>query len=176
METKDEWRRRVRQEAKKHTQDERLAGSESVWRQVESLPEFQRAQVAAVYWSLPDEVFSLDFIEKWCGEKTLLLPVMQEGYALELCEYRPGGVMNKAEFGICEPEGRGVPPEQVDLIVVPGMAFDRKNQRLGRGKGYYDRLLCRMNAVKIGVCFGFQVFDGIPADEHDVRMDRVVYG
>ena len=174
METKADFRRRVRHEKKKYTPAELRLRSREIWKQIESLPEFQQARKVAVYWSLPDEVCSHDFVERWCREKTLLLPVMLEGYELELREYLPGWPLNEAEFCIREPEGRIFPPEEVDLILVPGMAFDRQNHRLGRGKGYYDRLLCRMKAVKVGVCFGFQFFDAIPTDEYDIPMDRVL--
>ena len=174
METKPELRRRMRQEKNTHTETELLSRSEKVWRQVEALPEFRWARTVAVYWSLPDEVHTHDFVEKWSGEKTVLLPVMREGCDLELREYRPGCTMNAAEFCIREPEGEAFPLEHVDLILVPGMAFDRRGNRLGRGKGYYDRLLARMPAVKIGVCFAFQHLDHVPVDNRDVPMDRVV--
>ena len=63
----------------------------------------------------------------------------------------------------------------IDLAVVPGMAFDIQNNRLGRGKGYYDRMLPKLvNAYKIGVCFSFQRLPGIPAEGNDVKMDEVI--
>lgn len=63
----------------------------------------------------------------------------------------------------------------IDVAVVPGMGFDTSCRRLGRGKGYYDRLLPKAaNACKIGVCFGFQLLASIPADGHDVKMDRII--
>jgi len=176
METKADFRRHVRQEKKKYEPEDLIVRSEAVWQQIEMLPEFQRARVIAAYWSLPDEVFSHDFVEKWSSEKKILLPVMLEDCRLELREYRPGCTMNEAEFCIREPEGEVLQPEYVDLILVPGMAFDRQNHRLGRGKGYYDRLLGGMDALKIGVCFDFQFFDFIPTDEHDIPMDRVIHG
>lgn len=175
METKADFRRYIRQEKKKYTQAELQARSEPIWRQVEQLPEFQQAATVAAYWSLPDEVDSHGFVEKWCGEKRMLLPVMLPDCALELREYRPDCRMNEAGFSIREPEGAAIDPSQVDLILIPGMAFDRHGHRLGRGKGYYDRLLCRMTAVKVGVCYEFQFLDAVPADPHDVAMDRVIY-
>ena len=101
---------------------------------------------------------------------------MLEDCGLELREYRPGCTMNEAEFCIREPEGEKLHPGHVDLILVPGMAFDRQNHRLGRGKGYYDRLLEGMDAVKVGTCFEFQFFDSIPFDGHDIPMNRVMKG
>ena len=63
---------------------------------------------------------------------------------------------------------------KVDLIIIPGVAFDRKKNRMGRGKGYYDRFLSKMKAPKMGICFEFQLFDDIPNDENDVKMDYIV--
>ena len=61
------------------------------------------------------------------------------------------------------------------VLLVPGLAFSRSGARLGRGKGYYDRLLPLLtNAYKLGVCFDFQKLPGIPADEHDMKMDEII--
>jgi 5-formyltetrahydrofolate cyclo-ligase len=57
---------------------------------------------------------------------------------------------------------------------VPGIAFDRKMNRLGRGKGYYDRFLSKISAPKIGICFDFQLLDKIPAESTDIKMDYIV--
>ncbi|MCF0205812.1 MAG: 5-formyltetrahydrofolate cyclo-ligase, partial [Bacteroidales bacterium] len=62
-----------------------------------------------------------------------------------------------------------------DLIIVPGVAFDRNGNRLGRGRGYYDRFLCKYPKVeKIGICFDFQLLEEIPTEPTDIRMDKVV--
>ena len=74
-----------------------------------------------------------------------------------------------------EPSDRAeILPDNIDLAIVPGLAFDHLKNRLGYGKGYYDRLLCEMDAYKIGVCFRFQVFDKIPYTNTDVKMDLIV--
>jgi 5-formyltetrahydrofolate cyclo-ligase len=174
MKTKTDIRRDIRREKEKYSPEVLSARSEGVWAQVEALPEFRRAHTVAAYWSLPDEVYSHAFVEKWAAEKRILLPVMCGANELELRQYRPGCTMNEARFCIREPEGGAVAPRQVDLIVVPGVAFDRHNHRLGRGKGYYDRLLARMTAFRVGVCFDFQRVEEIPAEEHDAKMDLLI--
>ena len=176
MKTKAEYRKEVRERKAAYTTDDLAAHSARIWEQLEALPEFRDAQIIAAYWSLPDEVQTQVFIESWCREKTILLPVMCEGNRLELKPYTPGCRMNEVAFCISEPEGEPFPPERVDLILVPGLAFDRSGNRLGRGKGYYDRLLRDMCACKVGVCFDFQLFDEIPADDHDILMDIVLHG
>ena len=63
----------------------------------------------------------------------------------------------------------------IDLVIVPGVAFDRDGNRLGRGKGYYDRLLPRIpSAYKVGICFPFQIIEEVPAEPFDIRMDEII--
>ena len=64
----------------------------------------------------------------------------------------------------------------IDLAVVPRVAFDKEGCRLGRGKGYYDRLLPLINCYKIGICFPFQLYDSIPTEKFDIKMDEVIVG
>ena len=66
--------------------------------------------------------------------------------------------------------------EQIDIVLVPGMAFDAAGHRLGRGRGYYDRFLIQTACRKIGVCFPFQRVAEVPTDDHDVMMDEVIGG
>jgi 5-formyltetrahydrofolate cyclo-ligase len=79
-------------------------------------------------------------------------------------------------FNIMEPVGKAFSNyEEIDVAVIPGMAFDGRCNRLGRGRGYYDRLLPKLpQAYKIGICFDFQKLPGIPADEHDIKVDEIV--
>jgi 5-formyltetrahydrofolate cyclo-ligase len=88
-----------------------------------------------------------------------------------LSELAPG------RFGIREPVA-GPSLAQLDLIVVPGLAFTAEGSRLGRGAGFYDRFLTTIlpTTVKIGVCFEFQKVSEVPQESHDVKMDAVVYG
>ena len=158
------------------TPEEKLRRSETVMRGVEALPEFQRARVVLLYWSMADEVQTHAFVERWYKEKTLLLPCV-DGDDLRLRQYTgPECMVAGEQFGIGEPSGEEwTDLDAVELIVVPGVAFDRQNNRMGRGRGFYDRLLkSTPNAVKIGVAYDFQILDSIPVEPHDVKMDRVI--
>ena len=108
--------------------------------------------------------------------QTVLLPVVISDEAMELRQYTGPNDLQGGFFDIMEPVGELFTDYQnIDVAVVPGMAFDSQGNRLGRGKGYYDRLLPQLtNAYKIGLCFRFQRLPGIPVDENDVRMDEVV--
>jgi 5-formyltetrahydrofolate cyclo-ligase len=78
-------------------------------------------------------------------------------------------------FNVLEPSmGNPAPVNQLDLIVVPGLAFDARGRRLGRGKGFYDRLLSTAAAgVKCGICFDEQMLGDIPVESHDIHLDFV---
>lgn len=115
------------------------------------------------------------FIQKWSREKRILLPVVV-GDDLELRLYTGPEDLAIGAYGIEEPTGaRFTDYTAIDLIIVPGVAFDRNGNRLGRGKGYYDRLLPRIpSAYKIGICFPFQVVEEVPAEPFDIRMDEII--
>ena len=156
--------------------EEKLRRSETVMRGVEELAEFRRAKVVLLYWSMTDEVQTHAFVERWYKEKTLLLPCVV-GDDLVLRHYTgPECMVAGEQFGIGEPTGKEYTDlASVEVIVVPGVAFDRQRNRMGRGRGFYDRLLKGTpNAVKVGVAYDFQVLDAIPTEPHDVKMDRIV--
>jgi 5-formyltetrahydrofolate cyclo-ligase len=136
---------------------------------------FRQASCIALYHAIPGEVQTAEFIEKWYREKKLLLPVI-EGNDLRLLVYTGKDSVKAGIFGILEPteKAQTVPEEEIDLIIVPGVAFDRQHNRLGRGKGYYDRLLSTLKAPKIGICYNFQLQDTIPVEPFDKKMDMVI--
>lgn len=138
-------------------------------------PVFRAAKTVLLYHSLPDEVDIHDFIRKWCEKKRILLPVVT-GDELKLRTYSGPGNLAIGAYGIEEPTGEFFTDySAIDLIVVPGVAFDRKGNRLGRGKGYYDRLLPQIpSAYKAGICFSFQIVEEIPAEPFDICMDEVI--
>lgn len=83
-------------------------------------------------------------------------------------------VVSKDRYKVREPNGGDiVDPRTFDVIICPGVAFDKNSNRMGHGKGYYDRYLNKCSGYKIGVCYQEQLLDEIPVDEHDVRMDAI---
>ena len=116
-----------------------------------------------------------EFIRKWSREKRILLPVVV-GDDLELRLYTGPEDLNPGAYGIEEPTGELFTDyADIDFIAVPGVAFDRNGNRLGRGKGYYDRLLPRIpSAHKAGICFPFQLVEEVPAEPFDIRMDEII--
>lgn len=142
---------------------------------LEAHPAFRAASTVLLYHSLKDEVDTHAFIRKWSRKKRILLPVVV-GDDLELRIYTGPDDMAIGAYGIEEPIGELFTDyAAIDFIAVPGVAFDRSGNRLGRGKGYYDRLLPRIpSAYKAGICFPFQLVEEVPAEAFDIRMDEVI--
>lgn len=174
-ELKKALRQTVKARKKALTTGEALARSAVIFEKLELLPVFQKAQIVLAYWALPGEVQTQDFILKWFQRKTILLPVM-DGDNLLLRPFRGTQYMQVTNtLGIAEPMGENFTQlDRIDLVIVPGVAFDRHNNRLGRGKAYYDRFLSQLKTFRLGVCFQFQLFDQIPVNAHDIPMDLVL--
>lgn len=123
---------------------------------------------------MEDEVYTHDFIEQWSKTKTILLPVVV-GDSLELRVYSNQDQLIAGTYGILEPAGQPFTAyQEIDLAIVPGVAFDHSGNRLGRGKGYYDKLLPLIDAPKVGICFPFQLLDNVPGESFDIGMDKVI--
>ncbi|WP_300901329.1 5-formyltetrahydrofolate cyclo-ligase [uncultured Bacteroides sp.] len=141
---------------------------------LEAHPVFRAAHIVLLYYSLKDEVNTHAFIRKWSREKQILLPVVT-GDTLELRIYTTPKDLKRGAYDIEEPTGELFTDyAAIDLAVIPGVAFDATGNRLGRGKGYYDRLLPQLTAFKAGICFPFQLVDEVPAEPFDIRMDTII--
>ncbi len=142
------------------------------------LSEIEKNSVILSYMPHGNEVDILPLNRWFLGNgKRLCIPRIlndQEMEAVRVDCLETG--LSPGSFGIPEPgrECRAVPVHEVDLILVPGLAFDRHGNRLGHGKGYYDRFLKSHGAYTIGIAYKFQLFDHIPTDIHDVRLDAIV--
>ena len=148
--------------------------SEKICDRLAKTDAFKNAQCIAIYWGLKDEVQTSGIIEEWCNKKRIALPVI---HGNDICFHAFTGKenMKKGVFEIQEPTSVDtIPHDNIDLFIVPGVAFDRNCNRIGRGKGYYDRYLTGINKPMIGICFDFQLIDSIPTEKHDVKMTMVI--
>ena len=141
-------------------------------------PRLAEARIVLLYSALPDEVPTLPLLNRLTTEgKTVLLPRVVSDTDMELRRYTGPNDLEPGAFGIMEPNGPLFAEEHypdIRLAVIPGMAFDRAGHRLGRGKGYYDRLLPKLTNARLeGICFPFQILDEIPADAHDFPVHEV---
>jgi len=141
-----------------------------------ALPEFGLAQVLALYAPIHQEVeTSAIAVQALEAGKTLLYPAV-EGSEMQFRQVQGLDELVPGRFGIPEPCGAAWDPRQADLIVVPGVAFDRSGRRIGYGKGYYDKSLHRLEGSGrlVGFCYDFQLFEEIVGEPHDVTMDLIV--
>lgn len=173
MTVKTEIRKKIRDLKVLMTEMDRLAAADSVFERLEHTAAFMLAENILMYHSLPDELETVRFLKKWNGKKRFFLPRVA-GVNLELLPYNESNLKDGYNH-IQEPSGSDVfPVEDIEMIVVPGIAFDRKGRRLGRGKGFYDRLLAGSKATKIGIGYEFQLVDEVPTESHDIPMDIVI--
>lgn len=176
--SKQSIRRLIRLRKSRLTADERRQQSHEIMRLLEDLPVFQRAHVILVYASLPDEVGTFDFMQRWVKKKQLLLPVVK-GDVLELRMCMHLNSLQSGVLKILEPlnEPLFTQYETIDLAIIPGVAFTLDGKRLGRGKGYYDRLLSNpafRGVYKIGLAFPCQLVADLPVDPHDANLNQIL--
>lgn len=172
--SKDKLRKEIADEKRRYTPEELLQMSEEVFSVLEITGTFRDASVILIYNAMADEVSTQAFIEKWKSEKHFYLPVVKNDN-LVFRKLQDDTLFEKSKIGVHEPVGDDFTDYfKIDMVIVPGTAFDRKCNRLGRGKGYYDRFLAKIKAPKVGVCFDFQLKDQIPADDRDIKMNMIV--
>jgi 5-formyltetrahydrofolate cyclo-ligase len=155
---------------------ERSAKSEQITERVLALPEVAGAGTVMVFWSFGSEVQTAPLIERLHEAGTrVVLPRVQEGEIVPVA-YEPGDPVASTSFGAMEPAGvELVPEEDVDVVIVPGVAFDRRGGRIGYGGGFYDRLIGRAPSVPaVAVAFGVQLVEEVPQGRADARVDAIV--
>ena len=153
---------------------ERIEKEITIFAQLEQLQEFKNAKHILCFWALPDEVNTSMLIRTWEKEKKFYLPVVKNT-ELVIKPYSSSKELQQGVFAIQEPRTDSeVSLSDIDLIIVPGVAFDELGHRLGRGKGYYDRLLQHTTTTKIALAYSEQIYESIPTELHDIKMDIVV--
>jgi 5-formyltetrahydrofolate cyclo-ligase len=161
------------------TPAQRLRYNTSLARHVAGLPEIARADAVLTYAAAKGEADPNDFVQfLQSGAPILVFPRVAKNYSLTLhacsaAELQPGA------FGIPEPTEHHPPREltQVQVVLLPGVAFDQRGGRIGYGKGYYDRLLAQRDATRpflIGITFDETLYDELPTTSHDQRVDLIV--
>ncbi len=142
-----------------------------------ALPEVAGARAVMAFHSIGSEVEMSDISEGLAETgRQILLPVVEAG-ALQAAPFEPGSELVPGRFGVLEPADRTLAKhERIDVVIVPGLAFDREGYRVGYGGGYYDRFLAALvsRAFRAGVCFEAQLIDAVPHASDDEPVHAVV--
>lgn len=121
----------------------------------------------------PAEIDLLDILLD--NNYKIFLPVVADN-SMNFYNLKKHADLQKGKFGILEPKkDKLFNPDTPAICFIPGLAFDKQGNRLGRGLGYYDRFLSQYkNIVKVGICYSFQIYEKIPVEKHDKKMDEVI--
>lgn len=170
-----EEKKHIRTEMKRlrvETVESHKAESDRIVSKLMALKEWDEARTILLYSPIDGEVDCSPLLHT--KGKRIVLPVVC-GDELVLRTYS-STMLKNGYMGIMEPseEAEEMLPEQIDLAIVPGVAFDKEGHRLGRGKGFYDRLLPKLKCPAIGLAFSCQMVEHIPVERHDVALDRVI--
>ncbi len=153
--------------------------SQGVWTLLSRLPEFQKARGIGAFASTPSEINTYPLLEGTLGlGKKLYLPkVSPDKTHFEYYQVGDFKNLSVGPFGILEPPGSHPAPwEEIDLALVPGLAFDSQGHRLGFGKGYYDRVLplLKKTALTVGLGYSFQIVEQVPSEPHDILLKAIL--
>jgi 5-formyltetrahydrofolate cyclo-ligase len=179
---KGKLREEIRAKAANESDESKRLKSESITQKLLDDPLFQNSKALMFYVSIASEVETLPLIKKALkvGKRIVVPYIDKKSDSLVPVEIKdPLEDLAPGSYGILEPRAELVRPfdiNQLELVLVPGLAFDRLGHRLGRGKGYYD---CFLNSLPVkvkryGLCFDFQLFDVVPFNSRDVSVDRVI--
>jgi len=183
MKDKDSLRMHYLKLLKGQNREDLVRKSAVIAEQFWKLPVIQAANSILFYASMPVEVDTLLMIEKACIlGKRVSLPIVEKNKG-ELIPTLISSMedVHKGTYGILEPHlnpDRVVAVKDLDVVIVPGLAFDKKNNRLGRGAGYYDRFLSTLpkTVTTVGLAFDFQLTESLPTQGHDVPLHQIIAG
>lgn len=179
---KEKFRKAILEKLKRHSLELRRQKSDAIIQKLKQDSVYRTSRAVMFYVPLAAEVNTTRLLEEALSKgQTVVVPfVSQANQALMAVQIGdPDRDLIPGTYGIKEPRKELVKPfevSQLDLIFVPGLAFDQKGHRLGRGKGYYDRFLKTVpkRVMRYGLAFDFQVFDSIPVNATDISVDRVI--
>lgn len=142
-----------------------------------ALPEYKSANTIMLYYGVGTEPETRTIMEKVIRDgKRLCLPVVYGKGEMQAHEVGKISELIQGTFGIPEPskEAKVICPDELDLVLVPAAAFDRRGFRLGKGGGYYDRYLVKTKAFTVGFAREKLLFDSVPTDEHDISVNCLI--
>lgn len=182
MKSKSEFRKAVLDIRNNMVSEDVVEKSIKIMKTLTATEEYSKSKTVLVYMDFRNEVKTSELIKKMLHQSkhviipytdvknTLIIPVEIKDMANDLC---------LCSYGYLEPKKeiiKEVEVDKIDLIIVPGVVFDKNLNRIGFGKGYYDRILNRKrkDTKAVAIAYEFQVMDEIPHEEHDKKMDMII--
>lgn len=149
-----------------------------ICRKLTKMEVFRHAKKILLYAPIPHEkeVNTWHIMEEWQGTKTIVLPKMLKTRRMKLCIIDSPKDTKLNSLQIAEPivSCKKINPTDLDLAIIPGIAFDKKGNRIGFGHGYYDRLLKKLHCPVIALAYDFQILHAVPRHAHDVPVDTII--
>lgn len=179
METKKELRKKVLNIRNQMSEEDIKNNSQEIMNKIINLSIYKQSKAVFIYMSFKNEVITSELIKKMFNDKKkVVIPYTDMVNTLLIpSEIKDENDLVLNPFGYYEPrEIIKFPVEKIDLVIVPGVVFDNNLNRIGYGKGYYDRILSsvRPDVKKVAIAHDFQVLDSIPKGEHDIKMDMII--
>ena len=178
--TKRQIRSKILLRLKTQKEESRERKSKVILNKLFRTPGFKKAKIVMFYISFDGEVDTRKMIEKARRlGKIVAVPVCKQNETIYPALLSRNMLLRKGPYGVAEPAvKRRIYLPKIDLVIVPGVAFDKRGNRLGRGKGCYDRLLKEVPSCTptLGLAFDFQILPSIPATTHDVSVKKVIFG
>jgi 5-formyltetrahydrofolate cyclo-ligase len=176
--TKSSIRNRIILKLKTQKEDDRKRKSSVIKGKLFRSKVFKKAKTVMFYLSFGGEVYTEKMIRGAFNlGKKVVVPICKKNRIIKACVLSYDAKLQKGPYGILEPADKeSVRPQDLDLVIVPGVAFDMNGRRLGRGKGYYDRFLKRLPEYipTVGLGFDFQLLPVVPATTNDINVKRVI--
>ncbi|MDD2689214.1 MAG: 5-formyltetrahydrofolate cyclo-ligase [Candidatus Omnitrophica bacterium] len=180
MLTKEQIRSKILLRLKTQKEENRERKSKLIKKKLFGVSIFKKAKFVMFYIAFGKEVNTEEMIKeaKNLG-KIVYVPVCKKNrITLRPCILEDNASLKKGPYGVCEPiNKKSIPVKDLDLVIVPGIAFDKKGSRLGRGKGCYDRFLKKLpkDTPTIGLAFDFQIMPSLPRQTHDISVDKIIF-
>ena len=154
--------------------DNRYEKSLVIKRRIVNLDIYKRSLDIALYYNMRSEVDTKELIkESMSLGKRVYLPKIINDKKMKFILINEDTEYQKNKFGVMEPTFGDV-GNHFDLMIIPGLAFDKENNRLGYGRGYYDNFLKNIDTYKIGICFHEQLTTSLPTEKNDIKMDLII--
>ena len=173
---KNQLKESILQKRNSLSKEEIIEKSNEIKNKLFNLKNYKNSKTIMFFVSFNSEVNTHDMIRDALKNKTVVVPKVvhheiEPSIIIDFDNLMPCG-----KFGILEPiEAMKIAYKNIDLVLVPGIVFDKEGHRIGYGFGFYDKFLAKVpKAIKIGLCFDFQFVDKIPAEMHDVPVDMIV--